>query len=170
MPLEKGFIDRDRFYAGHLGSSFKAENAVDHQKRESMGQDFHYLIRIESSIADWPCPWCRERKPACALSRQRSGEIGIGAMPGFDCDNVSADPLTHQCQISDDIENFVPNEFVREAQRFLAENSVASNDNRILQTAASDQVFVHQWLNILVIDEGAGRSDFALEYRRSNLE
>ena len=52
---------------------------------------------------------CGSRK----FARQGTDELGIRAMAGFDRDHVSPDWLPEQRKVADDIEDFVPNEFVR---------------------------------------------------------
>ena len=62
----------------------------------------------------------------------------------------------------------MPDEFVGKTQWFLAENRLAAHDNRIFEAAALDQIFVHERLDILVVNKCARRSDLALESCRRN--
>ena len=69
-------------------------------------------------------------------------------------------------EIADNVENLVPNKFVGKPQRFFAEHSLAAHDDGVLETPALDQVFLHQRLDLLVIDKRPGRRDFAFVDRR----
>src|SRR5947209_5170269 len=89
-------------------------------------------------------------------------------MPGFYGDDMAADALPEQSQVTDDIENFMAHEFVEETQRLFAQDRFTAHDNGILQTSALDQIFLHQGLDILVIDEGPRWRDFGFENRRGN--
>ncbi len=91
---------------------------------------------------------------------QGAGEIGIDPVARFDRHHMAANGAAKKRQVADDIENFVPDEFVRKPQRLLAQDRFAPNDNGILQASAFDQVFLHQRLDVLVVNEGPGRRDF----------
>ena len=92
---------------------------------------------------------------------QGAREFGVGAVAGLDRDDVSANGAAEQREVADDIEDFVPDEFIWETQRLLAQDGIAAHDDGVLQAAALDQVFLHQRLDVLVINKGAGRRDFA---------
>src|SRR3954467_11265093 len=84
-------------------------------------------------------------------------------MPGFYGDDMAADALTEQSQVTDDIENFMAHEFVGETQRLFAQDRFAAHDDGILQTSPLNQILLHQRLDILVIDKGPRRRDFGFE-------
>src|SRR4030095_3129938 len=46
----------------------------------------------------------------------------------------------------------------------------AAHDNRVFEAAALDHIFIHEWLNILVVNKCARRSDLAVENRRRNFQ
>ena len=73
--------------------------------------------------------------------------------------NLPAD----QREIADDVENFVPNKFVGETQRFFAQDCVAAYYDRIFEAAALDQIFLHERLNIFVINKRPRRGDLPFE-------
>src|SRR5713101_2472408 len=76
---------------------------------------------------------------------------------------MASDTAADQREVADNIENFVPHEFVAKTQRFLAEHSLSAHDNRIFETAAFDQIFIHERLNIFVINKCSCRSDLAFK-------
>src|SRR5207237_4801982 len=65
-------------------------------------------------------------------------------------------------QVTDDVDDFVPDELVGEAQRFLAQDRFTAHDDRVLEAAAFDEIFFHERLDVLVENKGAGRRDLAL--------
>src|SRR5688572_30592601 len=75
---------------------------------------------------------------------------------------MAANALAEESEIANDIEDFVAHEFVRKAQRFLAQHRVAADDDRVLEAAALDQILVHERLHIFVKNEGAGGRDLLL--------
>src|SRR5213592_3512427 len=89
-------------------------------------------------------------------------------MAGLYCHYMTSDTAPDEREIADDVENFVPDEFVGKTQWFLAENRLAAHDNRIFEAAALDQIFLHEWLNVLVVNKRSCRRDLALENCRRN--
>src|SRR5205807_942775 len=61
------------------------------------------------------------------------------------------------------VEDFVPDEFVLKAQWLFAQDCVAAHHHRIFQTTALDQIFLHQRLDLFVVNKRPGRRDLALE-------
>src|SRR5947207_14646294 len=163
MSLEKRLVDRDRFYPGHLGFTFEPNDPVDHQKWKPMGQNLHDLIGIERAIAERTRLWSRERLALRAFAGKRARQFGIGAVTRLYRNDMSPDSLTDQSKVADDIENLVTNEFVLEPQRFLAHYGIAANNDRIFKTAALDQIFFHQGLNVFIVNKGSRRRDFPFE-------
>ena len=90
-------------------------------------------------------------------------------MAGFYRDEMAANPAADQGKIANKIEDFVANKLVLEAKRFFAQHRVAAHHNRVLETAALDQILVHERLDVFVINEGARRRQLALENRRRDL-
>src|SRR5438552_8180537 len=84
-------------------------------------------------------------------------------MAGLYCHYMTSDTAPDEREIADDVENFVPDEFVGKTQWFLAENRLAAHDNRIFEAAALDQIFLHERLNILIENKGPRRRDLAFE-------
>src|SRR5712675_78355 len=56
MSLKERLVDRDCFDPDAFGLRFETENPIDHQKRESVRQNLHYLINVESAVAAWNGP------------------------------------------------------------------------------------------------------------------
>src|SRR5438477_468767 len=81
-------------------------------------------------------------------------------MAGFDRDDVAANPLPEEREVADDIEDFVPDEFVGKAQWFLAQDGFAADHDRVLEAAALDQVLVHEVSDVIVENESPRRRDF----------
>src|SRR5262245_8037553 len=102
------------------------------------------------------------------LLRERARQFRVRAMAGLDRDHVAAKRPPEKSKVTDDIKDLVPDELIRKAQWFLAQDRFASNDNRVLEAAALDQILLHQRLDVFVINEGARRCDLAFVNRRSN--
>src|SRR4029453_8337934 len=81
---------------------------------------------------------------------------------------MAPDTTTAQREVADNVENFVPHEFIAKTQRLLAEHRLSAHDDRIFETAALDQIFIHERLNIFVINKCSCRSDLAFEDRWRN--
>src|SRR5947199_400363 len=66
------------------------------------------------------------------------------------------DPVNHQKRVA-----------MRKDVHHLAsvQTGIAPNDNRVFEAAALDQVLLHEWLNILVVNKCSCRRDLALEAR-----
>src|SRR5207237_8519394 len=88
---------------------------------------------------------------------------------GLDRDDVAANSLPEKREVADDIQDFVPDKFVREPERFLAQHGFAANHDRVLETAALDQVLVHEMADVLVKNEGARGCDLAFVNRGRDL-
>src|SRR5213075_183963 len=83
--------------------------------------------------------------------------------------DMSANASADERDIADDVENFVPREFIGKTQRFLTQDSIAPNHNGVFQAASFDQVFLHQRRDFFVEDKSACGRDFAFVKRRRNL-
>ena len=57
MSLKERLVNGDRFHAHTFRLRFEAENAIDHEKRKTMWQDLHHLVRIETAVAARDCSW-----------------------------------------------------------------------------------------------------------------
>src|ERR1700745_3299321 len=55
MSLKERLVDPYCFDPDAFGFSFKADDAIHHQKRETMRQDLHYLVSIEFAVPGWHC-------------------------------------------------------------------------------------------------------------------
>ena len=53
---------------------------------------------------------------------------------------MTTNALPEKREVADDIQDLVPNEFVRKSQRFLAQNGFSADDDCVFQTAALDQI------------------------------
>src|SRR5215218_7471288 len=90
-------------------------------------------------------------------------------MAWFHGDDVAANARRKKREVADDIEDFVPDEFIGETERLLAQNRLASHDDGVLETATFDQVFFHERLDVFVENKRARRCDLALENGGRNL-
>src|SRR4029453_4074282 len=81
---------------------------------------------------------------------------------------MAPNTATDQSEIADDIENLVPHEFIAETQWFLAQYRISTYHNRVFETAALYQIFIHERFNIFVVNKCPCRSDLAFENRRRN--
>src|SRR5437762_8159343 len=90
-------------------------------------------------------------------------------MPRIDGDNMTPNPSSKNRKVADNIDDLVTHEFIGKPQRFFAQDRVAPDHDRVFQTAAFDEVFVHERLDIFVINKGAGRCDLTLVDCRGDL-
>ena len=82
---------------------------------------------------------------------------------------MTANTLPDQSEVADHIEDFVAHEFVGKPQRLLAQHRFAAHNDCVFEAAALDEIFVHERLNVLVVNKRPRRSDFAFEHRRRDL-
>ena len=54
------------------------------------------------------------------FARHCPGQLRVGAVTGLDRDDMTANAMTDEREIANDIEDFVPNEFIRETKRLFA--------------------------------------------------
>ena len=85
-----------------------------------MRQNLHHLVRIKSPFAGRERARNRDRIASRLLARHRPGELRIRAMTGLDRDDMTANAMTDEREVTNDIEDFVPNEFIRETKRLFA--------------------------------------------------
>lgn len=90
------------------------------------------------------------------------GKFGVERMAGANGDDVGLDGDADQGDVSDDIEDFVANEFVLKSKGFLGDDFVSLDDDGGVEGAALDEALFEQFLNIFVNGESACRSDLRL--------
>src|SRR6266542_1397376 len=163
MSLKERLVNRDRFDPDTFGFALETDDPVDHQKRETMRQNLHYLVGVESTIPTRNRAFHGKGAPACLLAGERASQVGIDSVTGFYRYHVASDAPPDERKIANNVENFVAHEFVGKTQWFLAQNGLAMHHNRIFEAAALDQIFLHERLNILVVNKGSRRGDLALE-------
>ena len=95
------------------------------------------------------------------LFHDRPRQLRVDGVTGLHCNDMTANASADERKVADDIENFVPREFVSKTQRLLAQNGVPSNHNGVFQAASFDQVFLHQRRDFLVENKSARRRNFA---------
>src|SRR5207247_9894311 len=83
--------------------------------------------------------------------------------------DMSANASADERDIADDVENFVPREFIGKTQRFLTQDSIAPNHNGVFQTSSFNQILLHQRRDFFVINKGACGRVFAFVKRRRKL-
>src|SRR2546430_14316001 len=82
----------------------------------------------------------RYSRTAGLLARHCPNQLGVCAMTGLDRNDVTVNAPAQQCKIADNIEYLVAHEFVVEAQRLLAQNRFAPDDDCVLEAAAFNQI------------------------------
>ena len=168
MPLKKRLIDRDGLYARNFIIGLEADDPINHQKGIAMRQDLHYLVSVETATAGGDRAWRRHRASSGLLAGESASQLRIRRVAGFHRHHMTANRPADQRQIADNVQNFVPHKFVGEAQRFFAQDRLPAHHNRIFKTAALDQIFLHERLNIFVENKCSGRSYLALKNCRRN--
>ena len=131
-----------------------------------MRQNSHYFLTVESAIVFRNNARQREHIASCLFFPDSERQFCICSVTRFDRDEVPSNATANQREIANNIVDFVPNEFVGEAQRFLAENGIAAQDDGVFQAAALDQVLLHERFDLLVVNKCPGRGYLALENRR----
>jgi len=84
------------------------------------------------------------------------GEFAVGSVTGPNRDDMTRHRFADQCQVADDIENFVTDEFFVIAKRLVGEHGVLADDNGVLETAATDQPVLNQEFDLFVKAECSG--------------
>ena len=131
-----------------------------------MRQNLHDLLRVKPALAPWQSARHGERLSSRLFPGQRPGHFCIRRVTRFHRDDMTANARADQREIPDDVEDFVPDEFVSKPQRFFTENGITAQDHCVFQAAALDQILLHERLNLFVIDKCPGWGDLALENRR----
>src|SRR3954464_12980825 len=98
-----------------------------------MREQLHDLGDVEAAFAGRKGVGLESRGGARMFASKGADQFCVRAVSRFDRDDVTADSLTKQGEVANDIENFVADEFLREAQRFLAQHGIAPNDDRVLE-------------------------------------
>src|SRR5207248_7741937 len=106
--------------------AFEAKNAVDHQERITMRQKRHDAVDVEAAFARRESLRLEDWRGARKFPRERADQLGVRAMAWFYRDDVAANARPEKRQVADDIDDFVPDEFVGEPQRFLAQDRFAA--------------------------------------------
>src|SRR4029077_12456442 len=170
MSLEKRLVDRHRFHADALRSAFvETYNSVDHQKRIPMRQNLHDLVGVEPAVAFGNDSRNRQRFTSRSFFGDCARQFRIRRVSRFYRDEMTTDPATEEREVADDVENFVPDKLVRKTQRLFTQDGVAAHDHGVFQTAALDEVFLHQRLDVFVVNEGSRRRDFTFKNLRRNI-
>ena len=126
-----------------------------------MRQNVHDLIDVEPCFAGGKCARRQARQSLGVLPHERAGQLGIGSVAWFDCDDVAANAMPAKREVANDIEDFMADEFVVEPERFLAQDGVAADDDGIFEAATFDQIFFHQRLHVFVENKSPRGRDFA---------
>src|SRR6266404_911371 len=170
MSLEKWFVDRHRLHAYAFRSAFiETQDPIDHQKWITMRQNLDDLVRVEAAIAFRNNSRNGERVASRSFLCDRAREVRICGVSRFYRDEMSTNSTTDQREVADNVEDFVPNELVWEPQRFFAQHRITTDHDRVFQTAAFDEIFLHQRLDIFVINKCPCRCDLALENFRRDI-
>ena len=135
-----------------------------------MRKDLHDLRGGENALADRELGRRDHGHHFGVLLGNGHGELGVGSVPGAHGDDMAEEGASDQGEVADDIENFVADEFVGEAERFFAQDGVVADDNGVFEAAAADEAFLHERLDVFVVDEGAGGGDVLFVGLGSDLE
>ena len=77
-----------------------------------MRKDLHHFGSVQTGIAHWDRARCAQRASPRLLTSERASQFRIRSMSGFHRHHVTADTPTDQREIANNIEDFVPHEFV----------------------------------------------------------
>src|ERR1043166_1266916 len=168
MAGEKRLVHRDGFHADATGVAFESRDSIDHQERITVRKKFHHLTDIEPAFARRKRVRFKDGSRARELTSERADQLGVRAVTRLNRDDVTVNSLPEKREVPDDIEDFVTDEFVGEPKRFLAQHRVAANHDRVFETAALDEVLVHQVTDVLVKNERPCRRDLVLVNRGRN--
>lgn len=161
VALEERFVDGDGFDAGAFVFAFEADDAVDHEEGVAVGEDAHDLVDVEDGFSEGDGDRARDHaEHASVFGLEAAGHFCVRAVAGFDGDDVAHDAAAEEHEVADDVEDFVADEFVREAERFLGHDAVVADDDGVFETAALDEAFFEEPFDVLVEDEGACGGDF----------
>src|SRR4030095_4939386 len=112
MPLKKRLVNRDGFYGRNFFFALQGDEPVNHQERVAVRKDLHHFASIQTGIAYWDRTRCAHRASPRLLASERARQFRIRSMSGLHRHHVTADTPTDEREIADNIEDFVPYEFV----------------------------------------------------------
>ena len=168
MALKIRFVDGDGLNPGRLEFAVEFHNAIHHEERIAMREDVHDGIDVERSGRGGNRLGCCRGNGIDTLG-EKFCHFGIDAMAGFDSHDMAANETPAEREVADDVENLVANEFIGEAKRLLAENTVTTGNDGVFEASALDEAFIHERLDILVENKGSGGSYFLFVNLRGDL-
>lgn len=104
------------------------------------------------------------------LGVDATDQFAVGGVAGFNGDQVSMDRPAEQCEVTDDVEDFVANEFVGITKGFVGENGIFADDDSIFEATAFDETVFDEIFDFFEEAEGAGVGDIAFPRIRSNFK
>ena len=167
MTLEIGFVDRDVLDRDQ-GVVVEFDHAVDHHERIAMGQGVEDLADVQGRAGGGRRGFDLRAGGSgfglgglgfLPLLADGCGEAGVERVARADGDDVGLEANACEDDVADDIEDLVADELVLEAQRLLADNLVALEDDRGVERATLDEALLDEAFDVFVDRERAGRSD-----------
>ena len=138
------------------------DDAVHHQERIAVGQDAHHLVDVQHALAgrEWMTAAGTIERIRGYSALSVAAILVLGPWPGFTA--MTWPRMRTPESIRSPMRSSAlwrANSLVKRIG-FLGHDLVAADDHRAFQRAALDQAFFQQRLDVLVIDEGAGRRRF----------
>lgn len=127
-----------------------------------MRKDFEDLGDVEDSLGLGKFDGRDHGTHGGVVLSQSFGGFGVGAVAGFDGDDVAGELAPGEHEVANEVEGFVAGEFVVEAHGLLGHDFLATDDDGVFKRTAFDETFVEERLDVFVKGEGSGGGDFLL--------
>lgn len=166
VALEVGLVDRD-VLDRHEGVVGQLDHTVHHHEGVAVGEGVEDLADVEG-VAEGGLRGIdflgRFRLGLGVLGllpllADGGGEAGVERVAWADGDDVGLEADAGEDDVADDIEDLVADEFILEAQRLLADDLVALEDDGRVERPALDEALFEEFFDVLVDGERAGRGD-----------
>src|SRR5438067_718712 len=110
MPGKIRFIHGYRFHSGAFRFPLETQDAIDHQKREAMRQNFHHLINIETAFSRRKRPGNGKRRDLGVLFHDRPRQLRVSGMTRLYRNDMTPNASADERDVADDVEDFVASE------------------------------------------------------------
>src|SRR5437867_2871264 len=108
--------------------------------------------------------------PMSRTLQQLGDEPRVKRMTGLVGDQTTEHRTANESEVSDEVEHFVPHEFVRETERRIIQHAVFRQDNRIFKRTTANQPAGSQRFDFMVKTERARRRNEICEVRPAKLD
>lgn len=160
VALEEVLVHGEILDSGALHLGGESGDAVNEEEGVAVGEDLEDLGDIEDGFGFGEFDGGNHGAHGGVVFAKGFGGFGVGAVAGFDGDDVAGEFAPGEHEVADEVEGFVAGEFVVEAHGLLGHDFFATDDDGVFKRAAFDEAFVEEGLDVFVKGEGACGGDF----------